>query len=287
MSIANLFSPNDYDLFCKSITTSGVAPINTNIIDTINIGDTLQLAPVKAGAVVIGHIGAVTTVNGQLNATPFRSQDIGAILISSPLKVGSNAVGLLLQPDSGDIVIDQTLSAANDIHIGSNNALNVFIGSAASPVILEGPLTFSAALGGGVISLYAQMPTINGTGGGCIPVTPNFVRFDATRVNNQTTLNWKFTSVNTACTVSTFLTIAETLPVLFRPAIGGSSDCPVIANVGVTPRTFPGLIDITPAGVISFLIQDGTHPAGGGSATWTAGADTVALRSGSITFDNV
>jgi hypothetical protein len=287
MSIANLFSPNDYDLFCKSITTSGIAPINTNVIDTINIGDTLQIAPVKAGAVVIGHVGAVTTVNGQLNATPLRSQDIGAILISSPLKVGSNSVGLLLQPDSGDIVIDQTLSALNDIHIGSNNAKFLFIGSPASPTTFEGPLAFSVALGGGSIFVYAQMPTINGTGGGCIPATANFIRFDATRINNQTTINWKFTGVNTVCTANSVLTIAELIPADFRPAIGATADCPVVANILATPRTFPGVINIAATGVIQFLIQDGTHPAGGGSAIWTSGTDVCAVREGSVTFDNM
>ncbi len=62
MSLANLFSPNDYDLFCRSISalTLESDQINIDDIDTAVLGQTLTIGAVRAALILIGRSGSLT-----------------------------------------------------------------------------------------------------------------------------------------------------------------------------------------------------------------------------------
>ncbi len=66
MSISNLFSPNDYSIFAKTMSVLDIEGDNilTNNIDTSVLGDNMVIGPVRANNITIGNgAGVVSTLS--------------------------------------------------------------------------------------------------------------------------------------------------------------------------------------------------------------------------------
>jgi hypothetical protein len=103
MSIANLFSPNDYNLFVNTITPR-VQPgsIETNDIDTINTNDTLTIGTVKAGPIVISRPGqSVTITDGSQLEVQVLDHATSANLYPSTPFITMGASGGVMQFNGG------------------------------------------------------------------------------------------------------------------------------------------------------------------------------------------
>jgi hypothetical protein len=258
MSIANLFSPNDYNLFCKSITTSGAAPIDTNTIDTINIGDTLALGPVKAGAVSIANAGAVTTVNGRLDAATIRTDNLQSLTFGPIMQIGTNALGVNITPFAGDMVLDESTVGVDTLFLAPANYQTVSIGKSTGAILINGTMVLPGD-GTGSLSLFEIMTPFDGTGGGCIPATPGFIRFSGLRINSSIFLRFRFLGPVVVVTANSILTIVETLPVNFRPPVDLRIICGVLGVTAAPGATSAGVITITALGVITFEYAQTSH----------------------------
>ncbi len=255
MSISNLFAPNNYDLFAKSISLdpSAGGAFLTNNIDTINIGDALNIAAVRAGSLVVGNPTCLTTLINGKNLNLFSS--------------------------NGNVVIDDSAAGAHVIFVGNSNAAQVTIGKPAGFVRVQAPL----GLAGGTASLdyISGMPDILGTGGGCIPATPNFVKLEAYRINSNVLFRWSFIGTPVQSTVTGLLTIAQALPVEFRPSVNITAA--TVACVTATQNTaIPGTIAITTAGVVTFGIQSAIHTSS--APGWLAPGEFCSIYAGSVNY---
>lgn len=280
MSIANLFSPNDYDLYCNTLTTNGSSPILSNVIDTINNGDTLQIAPVKAGAVQISHAGALVTLNETTSAPRLNAPIVGTATPVS-MGVGSGSVGLVIS-SNGVVILDRAapVTPADGLFLGNTNAGAVTVGRVGGTLVANTGLTLSAAasLGGGTISYFENMVTINATCSGCIPATANFIRFEAFRLNNVVMLRYRPTSVDVVATAATTLSVGSALPANFLP-IGNCRFS--VGVVGLGSNVYPGVLSINTAGAMSFAFMPAPH--GAAVQNWAIG-EPCNITNGNVSF---
>ncbi len=159
MSISNLFAPNDYNLFCKSITpaTGGGAPIFTNTIDTVNTGDILDIGPIKAGAIIIGHPTMVFQTDAatiDLTATTSASIDsaapatgtlaLGATNMST-VNVGNlngqtmvRGANCQMRTLTGIITLDSIVPATGGLFLGAANMSNTHLGNLGGLTSIKG-----------------------------------------------------------------------------------------------------------------------------------------------------
>lgn len=302
MSLANLFKPNDYDLFCNSITPAGGSGggggIFTDNIDTVNTGDTLTIGLVKAGAITIGHPAVfVTTPN--LAVTSGLKVDTIQANTSVAMSIGANAAGMNLLPTNGNIVIDDSAPIpANSINIApiGINGVNIGNGSVTSQITLFSPLKFQ--FGATAMNNYEQMATFTSAVTGAVAAA-NFIKFDGDRIGSNITggspivrISWRFLGPAVAATAASVLNITTVLPVGFRPPTQvifacsclGTTQAPLPVSVN-TP--LPGELVIQSTGAMFFQFMPATHnSAVGGVATagWVIG-EIVATSSGSAIFD--
>lgn len=276
MSISNLFGPNDYDLFCHSMTVSNAAPLLTDTLDTVNIGDNLDIGPVKAGVVNIGHIGIPTRIMGDAGAASFAT-DLVRSLTGANMVIGTSSMGLILQPNFGPLTIDQLLALSGPITIGAGGgATSVTISTAGVNTNVQGSLQLTTA--GGVINYFSNYDFIS-DGQGCIPVTTNFVSLHAVRLNNLVTLSWSFIGVPTISTAASTLVLGTALITGYAPAAPVQSAAVLYSN-GII---FQGYIFIDVFGVIQFGFIPGTH---GASELYAIG-EVCKIVEGTCTFSVV
>lgn len=285
MSIANLFSPNDYDLFCRSLTMGGgggggTGSLFVDNIDTVNIGDAMTIGTVKAGNMFIGSPTNIVTVPHLLTSSNLQTDLISAATIV-PMVIGTNAAGLNLQPNIGNIVIDDGTPTLAEIQIGTANSFQVVIGKPSGIVMMAGPVQFQQ--GNDMLNHFSTL-SFAGTGTGCIPATPNYIQFDANRIDNMVTLSWTFTGPAINATIATDLDILELLPMEFRPAaIFQVYTCSIVGNSILPPSAgdfLPGNVTVDSLGQISFHYMAVTHD---NNTSFVIGS-TVEVSAGSISY---
>lgn len=277
MSIANLFSPNDYNLFCKSITTSGLAPIDTNVIDTVNIGDQLQIGPVKAGSISISHVGALVNINETTSAPRFNAPTIGTAAPGAAMTVGANSTSMLLS-SLGDIVIDRAppLTPLESIFLGNTNTGKVVMSQVGGlPAVANAGITFPP--GTATLNYYDVMPVISANVTGAI-IASNYIVINATRINNEVILRWRPAGATTNATAAAGLLVTQTLPATFRPIGNVTAPCSVF---GLNTVTYPGILSVSTAGVMQFNFMGGTHSPN--NVNWVV-TEPVNVTSGSIIY---
>jgi hypothetical protein len=256
MSISNLFAPNDYNLFAKTINTGG-GDLLTNTIDTIANGDTLLIAPVKAGSVQIGHSGAPMTVNG---------------------------TGLNLFSSAGNIVIDDSASNAFALFLGNANVASVVIGKVGGFTRVQSPLFLS--VGNGSLNEYRDLPAISATGTGCVGSIADFVLLEGYRLNTTAHIRWRFIHAfgPAVCIANDVLTLLQPIPIGLRPTADVVASI-AVCKTNVQNTALPGLVRITTAGVVSFELQTVTNAPG--FVNFWAAAEFCSIYNGSIEYETV
>lgn len=284
MSIANLFAPNDYDLYCKSISTSSSSALLTNDIDTIGIGDQLDIGGVRAGSLFIGRAAVNTTIQGNANIINLLSNNLSA-RTSVAMSVGSNSAGLTVTTaGTNNIAIDQA-SPVGTITIGGTNASDIVIGNPSiASIKIPTALQFTGFTGGTGLARFEE-GTHDATGSGCIPNTAAFVRLRYVRINNNIIVYWRFLGVPTAVTAASALILLEALPAPFRPSVPVTSSCIVVRSAAAGPPLYPGvvpgIVTVSAAGGVQFSYASGANA---GTATFAIADGNMSIGNGSVTF---
>lgn len=286
MSIANLFSPNDYNLFCNSITPSTTAPgsgIFSDYIDTVGLGDPMRIGTTKAGSMFIGNPTIQVTLQGGVHVTQSLLVDTIGSNTGVGMEIAGNASGVAIIPQVGDIAIDDNVPTGNRMHLGDANIGSVTIGKVGGSVDILAPITVGGA--GVPLSVFNVMTRISATGVGCIPSTANYVQFNATLINSIVFLQWRFLGPVTAATVASNLNFVETIPLSFRPPVGLTFPATCFGNtVAPLPVTtagqLPGELTVQANGTLFFSFNAMTH---NGVTTWNIG-EAAQVGAGSCAF---
>ncbi len=286
MSISSLFAPNPYNLYCNTITPSaGIPAVDTNNIDAVNPGDTLNIGAVKAGAITLGSAAIFTNMPGPI-ATPLINVDIIQARTPVVMQIGANAAGISIMPALGNINVDDASPSANVLSLGAVNIGSVDIGKLNGAVAIGkagGTVTFGCPVvfpGGGSIATRVDMAPISAAGQGCFTVPQaGFVLFEGYKENGVVFLRWRFTGVTTAATATSTLVMGTQIPAGFRPISTLLAACTVVGTGG---QYYPGQYTLQPSGVHGFQFVNSTHLT---TSNWDGGAsEPCAVEEGSIMF---
>lgn len=284
MSLANLFQPNDYDIFCHSITpnTSGDGGVLTDNIDTVNFGDALNIGAVKAGSINIGSVASPVRINGNVTVpNQLLTNAIHANVVAG-MTIGTGSTAINIISDVGDITIDQAAAGPYAVRIGDFAAQTVIISRPLGLTQIFSPLQLAGGLG---TMVFFDEAVISGTGSGCIPNTAGFIQFKVQRINSIVRISWRPTASSVIATAGSPLTIVETLSASFRPFANTSSSTLVVGTSAaplpvIAGTQLPGFISVTSAGAISFSFIPATH---GSSNNWAIG-ETCTVVAGSMLY---
>ncbi len=286
MSISTLFAPNPYNLYCNTITPAvGIPVVSTNNIDAVNVGDTLSIAAVKAGAVTFGHAGIFVNMAGPLN-TPLLGVDTIQARTSVVMNIGANAAGLNLIPALGNVSLDNAAPSADVLALGTLNIGSIDMGRVNGAIAIGktgGSITIGCPLilpGGGAIVSRSDMVPISSSAQGCFVVpVPNFVLFEGYKENGVVFLRWRFIGSTTNSTATSTCVMSTVIPVGFRPLSTLLVACSVI---GLSGNFYPGQYTIQANGVHGFQFINSTHS---GTTTWNSAIpEPCAVEEGSIMF---
>lgn len=284
MSIANLFAPNDYDLYCKSITTSSSSALLTNDIDTIGIGDQLDIGATRAGSLFIGRAAVNTTIQGNANVLNLLANDLSA-RTSVPMTLGANSAGLTVTTaGTNNIGVDQQ-APVGTITVGGTNANDITLGNPTiASIKVPTALQFTGFAGGTGLARFEE-GTHDATGSGCILNTANFVRLHYVRINNNVIVYWRFLGVPTAVSAASPLILLEAIPAPYRPSVPVTSACAVVRSAAAGPPLYagvvPGIVTISAAGGVSFSYCSGANA---GTANFAIADGNISISNGSAMF---
>lgn len=131
-------------------------------------------------------------------------------------------------------------------------------------------------------SIYAIIgdPALPADVGGAV-TQADFILLSAFRLNDTVTIRWQPNSAVAAiATAAQPLNTTEAISERFRPTQVVTGTASVVGDVAGVQNTFPGLIAVTPAGVVSFTFASATH---GGDQNWAIG-ERVNVIGGSFTY---
>jgi hypothetical protein len=253
MSIANLFAPNDYNLFCTSITPSVVPPsILTDDIDTIGIGDTLTIGTVRAGDIIMSQFGQQVVINGLLVGLKAQIDIIDALgtlnlgPTATTIVIGGTAFNIIVQDGSQFLVqtIDHVTNAAL-----YNSCPFVTAGAAGGTFQFNGGISFTNS-GPPQLNYFNEDIQFGVMGSGPFPIQP-IGHYSAQRTNNMVTFNFTWVGPSVVATAAALIQVTPILPAAFIPASRTRLVCQVQVNgvltVGTISFTNTGTIKIFPS----------------------------------------